>query len=172
MKNCILYKNIEKSFLKQITFSLTLIISSVVIITLKIISSQTIYDNTPYFLFLIMIFSWALFILISSYKSRTENLNNLNRIKQNREFDEVIFESTISEVIKRKKNYNDTISYLMILKNRGEIFFQMMFNPNDFKLILHSMKELSCKRNVLFISKIEESNTITHNLNILLPEVS
>ncbi|MFA7360870.1 MAG: hypothetical protein WC139_07515 [Candidatus Kapaibacterium sp.] len=172
MTNCILYKCVTKSFLKQVLFAITLLVLSTVLITLNLVSNSTSNENIPYHLFLIILFLGALLVLISSYKGRKGSIENLKMIKEKKEFDEVIFESTISEIFKPKKNSDNSIPYLLFIKNRGRIIFQMMFKPDDFSQILNFMKDLSHKRNVIFTTKIDESKIIIHSINLLLPEVS
>ncbi len=172
MNNCILHKCVTKCFLKQITFSLTLLVLSTALIMIRVVSNSTTNENLPYFLFLSILFLGGVLLLISSYRGRKGNIKNLYMLKEKKEFDEVIFESTISEVIKPKKNSNNTLPYLMFIKNKGNIIFQMMFKQNNFEQVLDYMKELSHKRNVVFVTNIDESKNITHSIDLLLPDVT
>jgi len=60
-------------------------------------------ENLGYIIFSLSILSFSLIVLISSFKGRKANINNLNSLITKKEFDEVIIESTKDEFAKLLK---------------------------------------------------------------------
>jgi hypothetical protein len=129
-------------------------------------------ENLGYFIFSLSILSFSIIILISSFKGRKANINNLNNLITKKEFDEVIIESTKDEFANHEKKAIEKIPYLLFVKAKGKIVFRMMFQQKDIKGINEFIKELRSKQDIRFVSDNNESFNRTNNPNSLMPEVA
>jgi hypothetical protein len=172
MKNCILYKYINRNFLKQVIVTSALISSSIIFLILTVSDVKYSIENLGYIIFSLSILSFSLIVLISSFKGRKANINNLNSLITKKEFDEVIIESTKDEFANPEKKAIEKIPYLLFFKAKGEIVFRMMFQQEDINGIYEFIKELSIKQEICFIKDNNESFNRTNNSNSLMPEVA
>jgi len=172
MKNCILYKYINRSFLKLVIVTSALISSSIIFLLLTVSDVKYSIENLGYIIFSLSILSFSLIILISSLKGRRANINNLNALITKKEFDEVIIESTKNEFANPEKKAIEKIPYLLFIKVKGEIVFRMMFQQEDIKGINEFIKELRSNQDIQFVTDNKENFNRTSNSNSFMPEVA
>jgi hypothetical protein len=142
MKDCLLYKYIVRNFRKQILFTLLLLSSAVIVALMTVPETGYTIKNIGYAIFPLSVISFALMILISSFKGRRDNISKLSALIGTKEFDEVIIESTKEELNVVGNKVKERIPQLLFVKAKGKIVFQMMFSQKDFNGINEYLKEL------------------------------
>lgn len=172
MKNCILYKHITRDFLKQIMLTSVLLGSSVLFIFFGITEGKYSNENLGYYIFSLSIISFALMILISSFKGRTNNIKSLNTLITKKVFDEVIIESTKDEFHNPEKINSRSIPHLLFVKEKGEIVFRIMLKQKDIMSIFIFLKELKCNQEIKVVMHNKDKFNNHNYLNPLIPDVA
>jgi hypothetical protein len=142
MENCILYKYINRNFLKQVIVTSVLLSSSILFLIFSITDVKYSNENLGYIIFSLSILSFALLILISSLKGRRDNISKLSALIGTKDFDEVVIESTKEELNVIGNKVKEKIPYLLFVKAKGKVVFQMMFSPKDFNGVSEFLREL------------------------------
>jgi hypothetical protein len=172
MKNCLLYKYINRNFLKQVIVTSLLLSSAIVFLFLTVSDIKYSNENLGYIIFSLSILSFALLIFTSSVKGRRDNIINLNAIITKKEFDEVIIESTKNEFANSEKKRIEEIPHLLFFKAKGKIVFQMMLRQEDINGIYSFLRELNCNQNVSLLTDNKVNYHKQNYSNSCIPDVA